>query len=87
MSAPLIGWGFFGGDFFQCYMTAAISDVEGVGRWIVLIAQQQWTATTANVCVSICLPACLLPSSTQPAVRFTLSIRFENHEVLFIHEN
>lgn len=36
-------------------MTAAIDDVERMRTEIVLKAQLQWTATTANICLSACL--------------------------------
>lgn len=87
MSAPLTGCGFFCGDFFQQIFVSAIR--QQPLTWtergqIVLNAQLQWTATRANICLS---SACLLPSSTQPAVCLTPRIQFENCEELSTHEN
>lgn len=58
--------GFFPVGFYQCYMTAAIDDVERMRTEIVLNAQLQWTATTANICLSVSSPPQLHSASSMP---------------------
>lgn len=63
----VFGWGFFSVDYCQCYMTAAISDVEGTRTWVVLHTQLRWTVPKANICLSVCLSTCLPPPQLHSA--------------------